>query len=116
MIGLQLLPVVFSLVVLGAHFLRAGNVALLGLVCIALGLLGVRRPLAARLIQAALVLGALEWLRTLVSLTAWRAETGQPVVRLIVILGGVAILTGSSALVFRAARIRSWYSPPPEPR
>jgi hypothetical protein len=48
-IGLQLLPAVLSLMVLRAHFLRAGNVALIALVCVALGLLGVRRPAAARL-------------------------------------------------------------------
>ena len=72
MIALQLLPVVFSLIVLGAHFQRAGNAALVGLVCIALLLLGVRRPLAARVIQAVLVLGSMEWLRTLASLAAWR--------------------------------------------
>jgi len=115
-IGLQLLPVVLSLIVLGAHFLRAGNVALVALVCVVLGLLGVRRPAAARLVQAALVLGAMEWLRTLVILAAWRAESGQPVVRLTFILGSVAVFTGLSALVFQAARMRSWYSPPPKPR
>lgn len=116
MIGLQLLPVVLSFVVLGAHFMRAGNVALVGLVCVALGLLGVRHPAAMRLVQAALVLGAMEWLRTLASLAVWRAETGQPVVRLILILGSVAICTGLSALVFRADRLRGWYSPAPRAR
>lgn len=116
MIGLQLLPVVLSLMVLGAHFLRAGNVALVALVCVALGLLGVRRPAAARLVQAALVLGAMEWFRTLVVLVAWRAESGQPVVRLIFILGSVAAFTGMSALAFQAARMRSWYSLPPRPQ
>ena len=116
MIALQLLPVVLSLMVLGAHFLRAGNVALVALECVALGLLAVRRPAAARLVQAALVLGAIEWLRTLVTLASWRAETGQPVVRLIIILGGVAAFTGLSALAFQTARMRNWYSPPPKPR
>jgi hypothetical protein len=109
-IGLQLLPVVFSLIVLGAHFMRAGNFAMLALVFVVLGLLGVRRPLAARLVQTALVLGAIEWIRTLVTLATGRVETGQPVVRLIFILGSVALFTGLSALVYRAPRLRSWYA------
>lgn len=109
MIGLQLLPVVISLLVLGAHFLRAGSVFAVALVFAALILLGVRRRWAARLVQAALLLGAFEWVRTLVQLAAWRVQTGQPATRLIVILGSVALLTGLSALVFHTARLRAWF-------
>lgn len=109
MIGLQLLPVVLSLLVLGAHFLRAGNIAMVAAVLVVLGLLGVRRRWAARVVQAALLLGAVEWVRTLVDLVALRTQAGQPVLRLVLILGGVALVTGLSALVFRAAGLRSRY-------
>ena len=113
MIGLQLLPVVLSLLVLGAHFLRAGNIAMVAAVLVVLGLLGVRRRWAARGVQAALLLGALEWVRTLVDLVALRTQAGQPVLRLVLILGGVALVTGLSALVFRAAGLRSRYESEP---
>lgn len=109
MIGLQLLPVVLSFVVLGAHFLRAGDMAMVALVLLVLGLLGVRRRWAVRLVQVALLLGAAEWVRTLVGLVALRTQTGQPVLRLVLILGSVAVVTGLSALVFRAARLRTRY-------
>jgi hypothetical protein len=109
MIWLQLLPVVLSLVVLGAHFMRAGSVVMIAVVVLLLGLLGVRRRWAARTVQAALLLGAIEWARTLARLAASRAQEGQPVVRLVLILGSVAIVTGLSTLVFRSARLRSWY-------
>lgn len=108
---LQLLPVVASLLVLGAHFLRGGNVVLVVLVLAALGLLGVRRPWAARTVQAVLLLGAVEWVRSLVELASWRAQTGQPATRLVVILGSVAIFTGLSALVFRTTRLRLRFAP-----
>ena len=111
MIGLQLLPVALSLIVLGAHFLRSGNVVMVGMVVVLLGLLCVRRPWAARTVQLALVLGAVEWVRTLARLVAWRVQQGQPVLRLTLILGIVALCTGLSALVFRTARLRSWYQP-----
>ncbi|MEK6611873.1 MAG: hypothetical protein AABZ29_03710 [Gemmatimonadota bacterium] len=111
MIGLQLLPVVISLLVLGAHFLRSGSVVLVAPPFVALVLLGVRRRWAARLVQAVLLLGAIEWVRTLVRLASWRVQTGQPATRLVVILGSVALLTGLSALVFRAVRLQDWFVP-----
>jgi hypothetical protein len=114
--ALQLLPVVLSLLVLGAHFLRAGNVILVAAALALAGLLAVRRPWAARTIQAALVLGAVEWVRTLAGLVASRSRAGQPVARLSLILGCVAAVTGLSALVFRSARLRSWYRIDSAPR
>lgn len=109
--GLQLLPVVLSLIVLGAHFMRAGSGIMVLIVLLLLGLLFVRRLWAARVVQAALLLGAVEWARTLVRLVAWRSQDGQPVLRLIVILGSVALFTGLSTLMFRAARLRRWFEP-----
>ena len=111
LIWLQLLPVVISLIVLGAHFLRSGSVVMVAITLVVLGLLFVRRLWAARTIQAALLLGAVEWVRTLTRLAAWRAQEGQPALRLVLILGSVALLTGLSALVFRSARLRSWFEP-----
>ena len=114
MVALLLVPVVISLLLLGAHFLRAGAFAMVALVLVLLALLGVRRGWAARLAQAALVLGAAEWIRTTIRLVMQRSEAGQPVVRLVVILGSVTLLTVLSALVFRSARLHRWYSPEPE--
>ncbi len=115
MTALQLLPVVVSLLLLGAHFLRSGNLVLVALALVLVGLLGVRRRWAARLVQVALVLGALEWARTLDVLVAWRSEAGRPVTRLAVILGSVTLLTVLSALVFRTERLRRVYKLDPRP-
>jgi hypothetical protein len=109
MIGLYLLPVILSLVVLGAHFLRGGNFFMVALVLMLLGLLGIRRAWAARTVQAALLLGTVEWIRTLVRLARWRADEGKPVLRLVVILASVALVTGLSSLMFRTARVRRWF-------
>lgn len=105
----RLAPVVLSLVMLGAHFLRARNEVLVVGMLALLGLLVVRRPWAARVVQAGLALGALEWLRTLVTLAAGRVDAGQPTLRMAAILAAVALLTGSSALVFRSTRLRRYY-------
>jgi len=103
------IPVVLSLLLLGAHFLRGPNVALLAAVILLLALLLVRRRWAARLVQVALVLGALEWLRTLVRLANDRLQAGEPVARLVLILGTVACLTAFSTLAFETRRLRHRY-------
>lgn len=109
MIAALVSPVAIALAVLAAHFWRAGNVSL-AIVSVALiGLLFVRRRWAARTLQVALVLGAIEWLRTLAALVAMRQSMGEPYVRLAAILGAVALATDSCALVFELRRMRERY-------
>ena len=102
-------PVVLSLVILGAHFMRYGNsIGVFGsLVLIAL--LIVRRPWVARLMQVVLMLGALEWVRTLYELAQVRAAHGQPFTRMIVILGVVVAVTFCSALLFQSSAFKRIY-------
>ena len=109
MIGLQLLPVVLSLIVLGAHFLRTGNLVMVAAALVIIGLVFVRRRWAAYTVQAALLLGAAEWVWILVERVTSRIDAGQPVLRLALILGGVALVTALSALVFCTARLKRWY-------
>jgi len=88
-----------AILILAAHFFRAGSV---GLVVVCLGLLIlllVRRTWAMRVLQAGLLLGALEWARTLVLLALERRSMGLPFLRLVVILGAVALFTGGCALL-----------------
>ena len=109
MTGLPLVPPALSLLVLGAHFLRAG-VPLLVLVAFGtLVLLFVRRSWAARAAQTVLALGVLEWVRALVVLTSERMSEGLPYGRMVVILGVVATVTAASALAFRGRTLRRWY-------
>jgi hypothetical protein len=105
---LLILPA-FSAVLLAAHFHRAGQLAL-GVASLALiALLAVPRRWAARAVQVALALGALEWLLTLAAFAAERVSAGQPYLRLTVILLAVAAFTAASALVFRHAGLRARY-------
>jgi uncharacterized membrane protein len=107
--ALQLLPAVLSLLVLAAHFLRSGNLLMVIVLLTIVGLLGVRRPWAAYTAQAALAVGVIEWIRTLVTLAAERAKAGEPGERMVLILGSVALGTGLSILVFGTARLRRRY-------
>jgi len=96
-----------SLLLLAAHFYRADWPLLAGLSAALTLLLAVPRPWAARTLQAALVLGALEWLRTLASFAAMRVAVGQPYLRLALILGAVAAFTLLAAWSFQHRTLRS---------
>ena len=102
-------PVVLSLVVLGAHFMRYGNSTGVVGSAILIALLFVRRAWAARLIQVVLILGALEWGRTLFELAQVRATQGQPFARMLVILGVVTALTVCAALLFQSPTLKRIY-------
>lgn len=103
------IPVVLSLVVLGAHFLRDGLWVGVFACLLLIGLLFLRRPWAMRVIQVALLLGALEWSRTMYELAHIRALHGQPYGRMLVILGVVAAVTLISALLFESATLKRIY-------
>ena len=112
---LQLTPVVLSFLVLGAHFLRGGNTPLVVISLGLLALLAVRRSWAARLLQVALLLGALEWVRTLIGLAGNRMQADQPFLRMAIILGIVAAVTGLSALLFQTKTLgRVYRTRPPD--
>jgi len=106
---LRLLPVVLSLVLLAAHFSRNDMAPLMAVSLAVPFLLLVRRTWIPRLFQVLLVLGALEWLRTLVVIARRRMEAGEDWLRMALILGVVALFTGLSALVFRSGALRERY-------
>jgi hypothetical protein len=87
-----------ALLLLAAHFFRAGLVPLTVLCTMLIGLLFVRATWSLRVLQAVLALGALEWLRTAWVFAAARAAQGQPYGRLLAILGTVAAVTAIAAL------------------
>jgi len=106
---LLLLPVVLSLAVLGAHFLRYGSSIGVLAALLLIALLFLRRPWVARVMQVVLVLGTLEWLRTMYELGHMRALQGQPYGRMLVILGIVAAVTLCSTLLFQSKTLKKMY-------
>lgn len=99
-VALLALPVL-ALLLLAAHFYRGGLLVLAAASCALIALLFVRRHWAAYVLQGALALGTLEWLRTAWALASHRAALDQPYGRLLAILGVVAALTAVAALAVR---------------
>ena len=105
----KLVPVVFSLLLLSAHFFRAGWLPLVIFYLSLIGLLFVKRRWIARLIQFFLILGSIEWIRTLMVYVTARQAMGQPWTRLVLILGAVALFTALSSLVFQSRTLKVRY-------
>jgi hypothetical protein len=101
MFVLRRIPALFSLLLLGAHFLRFGHVVLVAC-CLLLGIpLFIRRTAAQAIVSWVLGAGALIWIWTLVGDARERLAFGEPWIRLVVILGAVALFTAWSAWLLR---------------
>jgi hypothetical protein len=96
--ALKLIPLMLSCLLLGAHFLRADLTPVVIFVLLLPGLILTGREWAVRLTQLCMVLGAVEWLRTLFVFAGQRQEIHQSWIRLALILTAVALFTGCSAL------------------
>ncbi len=105
----RLLPVFLSILLMAAHFYRAGLIILFFIILISPLILLIRRPWVSRIIQIELVLGGLEWIRTIFNFVQIRQAHGMPWTRLAVILGAVSLVTFASALVFRSRSLKERY-------
>ncbi len=109
MTPLYLAPPVIGFLLLAAHCYRAENFLGIILSLLMIGLIFVRRPWAARVLQMGLLLGAVEWLRSTIFLVMARNEAGAPFLRLAIILGAVCLFTALAALMFQTGRIRTYF-------
>ena len=107
---LRLIPVILSMMLLSAHFYRAGFIVLVVILFASLFLLFIRQSWIVRVIQVELVIGGLEWFRTTYNLVMMRQSMNMPWTRLAIILGSVALLTFCSSLVFRSKFLKKRYS------
>lgn len=104
-------PAGVSFLLLSAHFMHADKAAMVAVALALLALLALRQRWVSPMLQVALALGTLEWLRTLVLLVQVRSATGQPYLRLSLILGAVVALAALSALLLRSPRVRAYFNP-----
>lgn len=84
---------VLALALLAAHFFRWGALPVAVLCIASTVLLRVEAAWGRRVLQVVLVIGSMEWLRTLWVLVRARQESGDAWVRLVFILGAVVVAT-----------------------
>ncbi len=106
---LRLLPVILAFALLAAHFSRADMLPAVIVSLVIPLLLLFRKPWIARSVQILLLIGALEWIRSMFGYINVRKEIGEDWGRLTIILVTVALLTACSALVFRGKSLKKRY-------
>ncbi len=112
MILLWLLPVLSSSLIMAAHFLRSGNFLPMLVVLALPALLLIRRPWTPRIVQLVLLVEALIWVQVALQYIAERQAEGVSWTALAIILGGVALFTAASSLVFFTPALQARYRGP----
>ncbi len=106
---IKLLPVIVSLLLMAAHFYRAGLLPVAALVLVVPCMLFVPQRWVVRTIQALLVVGSIKWIVTLLKLVSMRQAMNMPWIRLALILGSVSMITFGSIFIFRLKSLRVRY-------
>lgn len=96
--ALRVTPLALSAAVMAAHFFREANYGFVVFALVVPLLLLTREKWAVTTVQVLLAAGAVEWIRTAVSIAHERAAFGAPTTRMFVILGSVALFTALSAV------------------
>ena len=107
--AVRLIPVYICALLLGAHFYRSYDYALLGISLLLPFIMFIRKVWAARVMQLFLLLGAAEWIRTAMMMADLRKQEGMPSTRLVIILSSVALFTALSALIFQLKSLKKRY-------
>lgn len=107
---LRFVPVVFSLLLLAAHFSRIYITALSIASLLLPFLLFIKKKYIAKTIQLVLIAGAAEWIRAMFHYINLRKETGDDWIRLAIILSIVSLFTLLSALIFQTKAMKNIYS------
>lgn len=105
--------VVIAAVLIAAHFLREGNLAVVALCLLSPLLLFVRRRWSLIVLQILAYVAALIWLNTMVQIVLERMSIGRSWSGVVAILGTVSLVTLLAGLVLNSAVIKRWYSAPP---
>ena len=94
---------------LGAHFLRAGNMPLVALCLMAPLLFFCRRRWSLILLQALAYGAALNWVAVALQLMHMRQQLGMPWTTAVLILGGVALFTLIAGILLNSQVLRKRY-------
>jgi hypothetical protein len=111
-LALALTLVILSALLLGAHFLRSAQYVWVAASLLTPALLLTRRAWAVRIVQAGLLVAAGVWGMTAADTVAQRLEAGEPWIRLVVILGAVALVAVAGAGLLQARGVRQRLAPP----
>ena len=103
---LRIIPLIVSALLLAAHFLRQGNIWLVGLCLLILALLWIKKRWSLIVLQLFAYLGGLIWINTASTIIQQRLYLGEPWVRVAIILGVVASFSVLAGLLLNTAAVK----------
>lgn len=106
---LRITLVIIAVLLLAAHFLRQSEFILLVLCVLTPLLFLVRKRWSLFALQMLMYLGAIIWTSTTVQIVQERLSSGEPWVRLIIILGAVILFTVGAGLLLNSSVIKDKY-------
>lgn len=106
---LRIIPLIISALLLAAHFLRQGNLALVGLCLGVLGLLWVKKRWSLLVLQLFAYGAAVIWTSTAMAIVQERLALGEPWERVAVILGTVALFSVLAGLLLNTPVVKEKY-------
>lgn len=102
--------VILCFVLLAAHFFRYGWVLLAVTSLVFPFFLLIRKPWVAIIIQLALLLGAIEWGRTLMITVQYRMDYDMPWIRMAVIIGAIVLINIYTAVVMQSSSLKKMFN------
>jgi len=107
--GLRISLFVLAALLLGAHFLRAGNFAMVALCLAAPLLFFYRKRWSLIALQFLAYCAAATWIGVAIQLVQMRQQTGQPWTAAAIILGSVALFTLLAGLLLNSRATKQRY-------
>ncbi|MFA7611514.1 MAG: hypothetical protein WCY51_08455 [Sulfurimonas sp.] len=105
-----LLPAIVSLLVTAAHFLRYGNLVIIGIILLLILSLLIKHKFTARVVQFGLFLATIEWVQTAHMLISYRLDYDLPWIRLTAIMFFVILFTFGSIFTFKTKTLKERYA------
>ena len=110
MTALRLAPLILSCLLVGAHFLRSGNLGFVAVYAILPFLLLISKSWVRQVFTGFLLAAAVVWANTTIGLIQLRQALHEPWLRMALILIIVTLFTAISPLVFRTKALRQRFS------
>jgi asparagine N-glycosylation enzyme membrane subunit Stt3 len=107
---LRLVPLIVAALLLGAHFLRDGNLGLMVVSVLVPLLLLIKRRWSLIVVQLLAYVGTVIWIQTTIMIVQERLAQGMSWVRVVIILGVVALLTAWAGWLLNSAVVKEKYS------
>ncbi len=109
LIFIQILAIILSILLIAAHFYRAGNQILTYILISTPLILLFRNRISVRIIQILLFFATIEWWRVIYNVAHIRKMYNLPWIRFSIIMSSVALFTFATIFIFYSKTLKKIY-------